>query len=47
MFEITVKNETFVFDNFEEIEEFFAEVVNALGAEDAEISVKFANPRND
>jgi hypothetical protein len=48
MFEVTDgSGNTFVFQNFEEIEEFFNEVIWAVGAEDAQISVKFANPSND
>lgn len=48
MFEVTDESgNTFVFENFDEIAEFFNEVVWAVGAEDAKITVKFANPRND
>ena len=48
MFEVTDESSnTFVFENFEEISEFFNEVVWAVGAVDAKISVKFANPLND
>ena len=48
MFEVTdASGNTFVFDNFDEIAEFFNEVVWAVGAVDAQISVKFANPYND
>jgi len=48
MYEVTDgSGNTFVFQNFEEIEEFFNEVIWAVGAEDAQISVKFANPSND
>ena len=32
---------TFVFQNFEEIEEFFAEVGNAVGCDDAEITIRY------
>ena len=48
MYTVTTKDgSTFVFENFEEIEEFWGEVVWADGAEDAEIKVKFSNPSND
>ncbi len=48
MFEVTDESgNTFVFDSFEEISHFFAECVWAVGAEDAKITVKFANPLND
>jgi hypothetical protein len=48
MFEVTDESgNTFVFDSFEEISQFFNEVVWAVGAEDARISVKFANPSNN
>lgn len=48
MFEVTDESgNTFVFENFDEIAEFFNECVWAVGAEDAKITVKFANPRND
>jgi hypothetical protein len=48
MFEVTDESgNTFVFDSFEEISQFFAECVWAVGAEDAKITVKFANPLND
>jgi hypothetical protein len=38
---------TFVFNNFEEIEEFFNEVIWAVGAEDAKVTIKFSNPSGD
>ncbi len=45
MFEVTDESgNTFVFDSFEEISQFFSECV---GAEDAQITVRFANPLND
>jgi hypothetical protein len=48
MFEVTDESgNTFVFESFEEISQFFNECVWAVGAEDAQITVKFANPRND
>jgi hypothetical protein len=47
MFEVECDGEIFFFDNFREIEEFFNEVVFAVGAVDAQLSVKFANPLND
>ena len=48
MFEVTDESgNTFVFDNFEEISQFFNEVVWAVGAVDAQITVKFANPMGD
>lgn len=48
MFEVTDESgNTFVFDSFEEISQFFGEVVWAVGAVDAKITVKFANPTND
>lgn len=48
MYTVTTRDgSTFVFENFEEIAEFWSEVVWADGAEDAEITVKFTNPRND
>ena len=48
MFEVTDESgNTFVFESFEEIEEFWNEVVWAVGAEDAEVSIRFSNPSND
>jgi hypothetical protein len=48
MYTVTDKyGNTFVFENFEEIAEFWGEVVWADGAEDAEISIRFTNPSND
>jgi hypothetical protein len=48
MFTVTTKDgSTFVFENFEEISHFFNEVVWAVGAVDAEITVKFSNPTGD
>jgi len=48
MFEVTDESgNTFVFESFEEISHFFSECVWAVGAVDAQITVKFANPRND
>lgn len=47
MFEVKCDGEIFIFETFEEISVFWAEVVNAVGAVDAEISVKFSNPMND
>jgi hypothetical protein len=43
MYTVTTKDgSTFVFETFEEIAEFWGEVVSAVGAEDAEITVKYA-----
>ena len=48
MFEVTDESgNTFVFDTWEEISQFFSECVWAVGAVDAEIKVKFHNPMND
>ncbi len=48
MYTVTDKDgNTFVFETFEEIAEFWGEVVWADGAVDAEISIKFTNPMND
>jgi hypothetical protein len=48
MFEVSDESgNTFVFDSFEEISQFFGECVWAVGAVDAKITVKFANPTND
>ena len=48
MYTVTTKDgSTFVFESFEEIEEFWGEVVWAEGAEDAEVSIRFSNPSND
>ena len=48
MYTVTTKDgNTFVFESFEEIEEFWCEVVWAVGAEDAEVSIRFSNPSND
>ena len=48
MYTVTTKDgSTFVFENFEEISQFWGEVVWADGAEDAEITVKFTNPLNN
>ena len=48
MFEVTDESgNTFVFDSFEEISQFFGECVWAVGAVDAKITVKFANPMGD
>jgi len=48
MFEVTDESgNTFVFESFEEISHFFNECVWAVGAVDAQITVKFANPLND
>ena len=48
MFEVTDESgNTFVFDTWEEISQFFAECVWAVGAVDARVSVRFANPMND
>jgi hypothetical protein len=44
MFEVTLKDgNTFVFQKFSEIEEFFGEIVMGVGADDAEISIKMAD----
>ena len=43
MFEVKTDGEIFFFETFEEIGKFFAECVWAVGAEDAEISVKLAD----
>ena len=43
MFEVKVGTETFVFDKFSEIEDFFSEVVMAEGADDAKIEIKLAD----
>ena len=43
MFEVKVGTETFVFESFSEIEEFFTEVVFAQGAEDAKIEIRMAD----
>jgi len=48
MYTVTTKDgSTFVFESFEEIEEFWDEVIWADGAEDAQILIKFSNPSND
>lgn len=48
MYTVTTKDgSTFVFESFEEISQFWGEVVWADGAEDAEITVKFSNPSNN
>ena len=48
MFEVTDESgNTFVFDTWEEISHFFNEVVWAVGAVDARVSIRFANPMND
>lgn len=48
MFEVTDESgNTFVFENFDEIAEFFNEVVWAVGAEDAKVSIRLRNPAND
>lgn len=48
MYTVTTRDgSTFVFDNFEEIQEFWGEVVWADGAEDAILSIRFTNPLND
>jgi hypothetical protein len=48
MYTVTTKDgSTFVFETFEEIGEFWGEVVWADGAVDAEIKIKFSNPYND
>ena len=48
MYTVTTKDgSTFVFESFEEIEEFWGEVVWAVGAEDAYLSIRFSNPSND
>jgi hypothetical protein len=48
MYTVTTKDgSTFVFESFEEIEEFWDEVVWAVGAEDAYLSIRFSNPSND
>ena len=44
MFEVTLNDgNTFVFQKFSEIEEFFSEVVFGEGADDAKISIKMAD----
>jgi hypothetical protein len=44
MFEVTLNDgNTFVFEKFEEIGDFFSEVVLAEGADDAKISIKIAD----
>jgi hypothetical protein len=44
MFEVTLNDgNTFVFQKFSEIEEFFSEVVLGEGADDAKISIKMAD----
>ena len=48
MYTVTTKDgSTFVFETFEEIAEFWGEVVWADGAVDAEVSIPFTNPMND
>ena len=48
MYTVTTKDgSTFVFETFEEIAEFWGEVVWADGAVDAEVSIRFTNPAND
>ena len=48
MYTVTTKDgSTFVFETFEEIAEFWGEVVWADGAVDAEVSIRFTNPMND
>ena len=48
MYTVTTKDgSTFVFETFEEIGEFWGEVVWADGAMDAEINIRFSNPSND
>ena len=42
MFEVKVGTETFVFESFSEIEDFWIEVVEAVGAEDAEMTIRFS-----
>ena len=43
MFEVKVGTETFVFESFSEIEDFWIEVVEAVGAEDAKIEIRLAD----
>ena len=43
MFEVVVGTETFVFESFSEIEDFFSEIVVAVGAEDAKIEIRMAD----
>lgn len=48
MYTVTTRDgSTFVFETFEEIAEFWGEVVWADGAEDAEVSIRFTNPSGD
>jgi hypothetical protein len=48
MYEVTDESgNTFVFENFDEIQAFFGEVVWAVGAEDAQVSIRLRNPLND
>ena len=47
MFEVKCGENTFVLESWVEVEEMWEEIVWALGAEDAEITVKYANPSND
>ena len=48
MYTVTDKDgNTFVFETFEEIQEFWGEVVWADGAVDAYLSIRFTNPMND
>lgn len=44
MFEVTTNDgNTFVFEKFEEIKDFFSEIVMGEGADDAKISIKMAD----
>jgi hypothetical protein len=42
MFEVKCDGETFVLENWTEVEKFWSEIVMAVGADDAEMSVRFA-----
>jgi len=47
MFEVKCGEETFVLDSWTEVEKMWNEIVWAVGAVDAEITVRYANPMND
>lgn len=44
---ITKDGSSFVFNSFEEIENFWNEVVWADGAKDAQLTIKYSNPTNE
>jgi hypothetical protein len=42
MFEVKCGENTFVLENWTEVEKMWSEIVMAVGAEDAEMTVRFA-----